>query len=124
MGLENYTRVDRVMGIDDNLEINPNDFKQFCKENQVVPVFIEQGGSCAFDLDWEETINDILGTDRKPMLVLGTEREGIPENILGLCGELGGITVSIPQKGVIRSHNLSMAFAIVAGQMVKEMKWY
>jgi tRNA G18 (ribose-2'-O)-methylase SpoU len=32
--------------------------------------------------------------------------------------------VSISQTGVIRSHNVSMAFAITAGQMIGRLGWY
>ena len=88
----------------------------------VLPVFVEQGGDNVFEFDWEELWRTCVRFGMKPMLVLGTENSGIPQEILDL--NILRSVVSIPQKGVIRSHNVSMAFATVTSQMVGKMGWY
>lgn len=125
VGAANYTPVDKVWAVDENLEIQCDTFVQYCEQHAVMPVMIEQGGASVYDMDWRQlqfTCDQVL--QKKIMLVLGTEREGIPTNIIQAGIQLGGCVVSIPQRGVIRSHNLSMAFAIVAGAMVKDLGWY
>jgi len=124
VGAAHYTPVDKVWAVNDDLSINVNTFVQFCKDNQVLPVFIEQGGENCFLMDWCSTFAKYTQQRMKPMLVLGTEKDGIPQDILNCGIDLGGTIVSIPQKGVVRSHNLSMAFAIVTSQMVGQLGWY
>ena len=124
VGAANYTTVDRVWAVGEDMEINHNTFKDYCLENRVAPIFVEQGGVNVFKFNWKCHIAPILGRGSRPMLVLGTENSGIPESILALGPELGSATVSIPQRGVIRSHNVSMAFATVTSQLVGAMSWY
>ena len=125
VGAANYTPVEKIWAVDEDLTLQVDVFTQYCVQNVVMPVFVEQGGQNVFDMDWKQlqfTCENV--NKRKIMLVLGTEREGIPEDIMTAGINLGGCVVSIPQRGVIRSHNLSMAFAIVAGCMVKDLGWY
>lgn len=125
VGAANYTPVEKIWGVDEDLTLQVDVFTQYCESHAVLPVFVEQGGQNVFDVDWTQlqfTCENVI--KRKIMLVLGTEREGIPEDIMTAGIKLGGCVVSIPQRGVIRSHNLSMAFAIVAGCMVKDLGWY
>lgn len=124
VGAANYTHVEKVWGVDCNAEICAVQFEHYCKSQGVVPIFVEQGGTNVFAYDWLTHVNHILSQGLKPMLVMGTENSGIPESILSRAEEMGAHTVSIPQTGVIRSHNVSMAFAITAGQMVGAMGWY
>jgi len=78
-----------------------------------------------YDVDWCSLHAGYESQNKKIMLVLGTERDGIPMDIIQAGVQmLAGCVVSIPQRGVIRSHNLSMAFAIVAGCMIKDLGWY
>ena len=125
VGAANYTPVEKIWAVDEDLTLQADVFAQYCESHAVLPVFVEQGGENVFDMDWKQLQfrceNEIK---RKLMLVLGTEREGIPTDIITAGRALGGCVVSIPQRGVIRSHNLSMAFAIVAGCMVKDLGWY
>lgn len=123
VGAANYTPVDKVWAVDEDLSLQTDTFVQYCAQNAVLPVFVEQGGVNVFEYDWTQLQFTCTQLNRKIMLVLGTEREGIPPEILQAGARLGPV-VSIPQRGVIRSHNLSMAFAIVAGAMVKDLGWY
>lgn len=124
VGAANYTPVDKVWAVNDDITINVQTFAHFCTQSQVIPVFVEQGGANVFDFDWRVCQFMAENAGKKIMLVLGTEHDGIPTDILNCGKNLGGQVVSIPQRGVIRSHNLSMAFAIVAGQMVGKLGWY
>lgn len=124
VGAANYTPVEKVWGVDENLQLQQDVFVNYCEENSVTPVFLEQGGVNVYDMDWKLMQFAQVQAHKKIMLVLGTEREGIPPDIIQAGQKLGSCVVSIPQRGVIRSHNLSMAFAIVAGCMVKDLGWY
>ena len=124
VGAANYTPVDKVWGVDENLHLQVPTFVNYCESNHVLPVFVEQGGTNVFDQDWRHLQLECEQKHKKIMLVLGTERDGIPTPVLEAGINLGGCVVSIPQRGVIRSHNLSMAFALVASQMVSNLGWY
>lgn len=124
VGTGNYQQVDRVWGVDEDLTLQAEPFVNYCETHAYTPVFVEQGGDCVFDVNWRHIHLELMSNHKKIMLVLGTEREGIPDHIMQAGFALGGSVVSIPQRGVIRSHNLSMAFAIVAGCMIKDLGWY
>lgn len=123
VGAANYTPVEKIWAVDEDLTLQTHTFVQYCAQHEVMPVFVEQGGHNVFDYDWKTLEFTCTQLNRKIMLVMGTERDGIPPEILQAGAKLGPV-VSIPQRGVIRSHNLSMAFAIVAGSMVKDLGWY
>ena len=124
VGAANYTDVEKIHGLKDDgsTDIDPTKFVDFCSTNRVLPVFVEQGGDNVFEFDWQELWRTCVRFEMKPMLVLGTENSGIPQEILDL--NILRSVVSIPQKGVIRSFNLSAAFSVVAGQMVGKLGWY
>lgn len=125
VGAANYTPVEKVNAVDCNLVLQTEVFKNYCLTNNLVPLFIEQGGKSCYQYDWSKNINRIISSNRKPILVLGTEREGIPKALIDVgLWELQGDIIAIPQRGVIRSHNLSMAFGIVTSSMVANLKWY
>jgi tRNA G18 (ribose-2'-O)-methylase SpoU len=124
VGAANYTPVTKIWAVDENLELQTQEFESYCVTNNVVPVFVEQGGSNVFEFDWKGVQHQAVSSGQKIMLVLGTERDGIPASMIQAGLDLGGHVVSIPQTGVIRSHNLSMAFAIVGGIMVDRLGWY
>jgi tRNA G18 (ribose-2'-O)-methylase SpoU len=123
VGAANYTPVEKIWAVDEDLTVQTDTFVQYCESHAVLPVFVEQGGHNVFEYDWKTLQFTCHMLNRKIMLVMGTERDGIPTEILQAGARLGPV-VSIPQRGVIRSHNLSMAFAIVAGCMVKDLGWY
>jgi tRNA G18 (ribose-2'-O)-methylase SpoU len=124
VGAAHYTHVDKVWGVDCNAELNADLFEGFCHTHKVIPIFVEQGGQNVYNFDWNSHIMRIETQGYKPMLTLGTENSGIPQSILDRAPRLKAETVSIPQSGVIRSHNVSMAYAISASQMVAQMGWY
>lgn len=124
VGAAHYTPVDKVWAMNDDMSLQPDQFVNYCETHELCPVFVEQGGHNLFEFDWTQAQSTCAEKGGKLMLVLGTEREGIPESILKAGQSLGAHVVSIPQRGVIRSHNLSMAFALVAGHMVQKLNWF
>ena len=50
---------------------------------------------------------------------MGNEGLGIPKDLIEKTRLFDPLVVSIPQRGVIRSLNVSTAFAIVASHMVQ-----
>jgi tRNA G18 (ribose-2'-O)-methylase SpoU len=124
VGAAHYTTVERVWAMDAQGEIVSHEFVKFCELNQVAPIFVEQDGDHMFEFDWVTHVQDLHKQHLKPMLVMGTEHSGVPDHILSLKHELRGAHVSIPQKGVVRSHNVSMAFAQVICHMMYRLGWY
>lgn len=51
------------------------------------------------------------------LLVVGGERHGIPDEVIGACDE----TVRIPMHGFIPSYNLQAAMAMVAGERLRQL---
>ena len=124
VGAANYTPVDKVWGVDEDLKLQVDVFVKYCERHSVVPVFVEQGGVNVYDADWCSLHAGCESQNKKIMLVMGTEREGIPMDIIQAGIKMDGVVVSIPQRGVLRSHNLSMAFAMVASHMIGQLGWY
>jgi tRNA G18 (ribose-2'-O)-methylase SpoU len=124
VGAQNYTQVDRVQGLlEDGVTIDPDAFWRYVDQERLYPVFVEQGGTNVYEFDWNESLLDANSLGRTMCLIMGTENSGIPQSILKDV-DMVDQAVSIPQTGVIRSHNVSMAFAVVCGQMVSALKWY
>jgi tRNA G18 (ribose-2'-O)-methylase SpoU len=116
--------VDRVQGLlEDGVTIDPDAFWRYVDQERLYPVFVEQGGTNVYEFDWNESLLDANSLGRTMCLIMGTENSGIPQSILKDV-DMVDQAVSIPQTGVIRSHNVSMAFAVVCGQMVSALKWY
>ncbi len=126
VGAANYTTVERVAAVDDNLNLQLDIFLNYMKNNRLVPIFIEHGGENCFEFSWKYHIeNNILSFGFKPCLILGTERDGIPETFIEEGKkQLNGLVVTIPQRGVLRSHNLSMAFSSIATCMIYHLGWW
>jgi tRNA G18 (ribose-2'-O)-methylase SpoU len=91
--------------------------------HKLVPIFCEHGGDNVFTINWKDIIGKIIENGFEPCIVMGNEGNGIPEVILMQVTPLNGHLVSIPQKGVIRSFNVSSAFSIISSQMVNSIGW-
>ena len=55
--------------------------------------------------------------EQNPLFIFGSESHGIPENI----SKAFRAKVSIPQRGVLRSFNVSAAMNIIVWDYIKEM---
>jgi len=124
VGAQNYTTVVKVEGLlEDGVTIDPMAFWQYLDQELLYPIFVEQGGTNVYEFDWKEAERDASSLGRTLCLILGTENSGIPQSILKDV-DMVHQAVSIPQKGVLRSHNVSMAFSAVCSQMIGQLGWY
>ena len=124
VGSANYIHVDRVSAMDEELNLDENMFEDYMRQHNLFPVFVETGGTPLPQVNWKSTIGNILSWGWKPCLVMGNETGGIPDNILySPMGHNRGLIISVPQRGVIRSLNVSTAHALVSGQMCAAMGW-
>ncbi len=127
VGANNYIDVEAIEGLvkSDDGELQGFDDTWFWANmiaSPYTPIFIEQGGHVLGTFDWNELWKDWPPT-HKPCLVFGNENRGIPDNIMNLDMYPRSSIVTIPQRGVIRSHNVSVASGIVMHDMCKNMNW-
>lgn len=117
VGSQNYIDVEKIYGFEekDSLTFDVEEFKKLVDQNGLIPVFVEQGGISLEKFDW-----DFDTQGKKIALVLGNETNGIPEDFI----EEDDYLVSIPQRGVIRSFNVSSAMNIVTWDLRKAKKWF
>ena len=121
VGAQNYMDVERVDGFEDGTNtLSVDKFLDAMKENNLYPIAIEQDGHPMEMLnagDWIELIGNEALDPPYPCLVFGNENEGIPEEILNECVT----TLSLRQRGVLRSLNVSAAAAIVMHEFSTEV---
>lgn len=79
----------------------------FLKNKNYTPCFIEQGGTQICDPVWKHTIAN-------PIFIYGNETNGIPQETLRQVRRAIPTTqiLSIPQHGVMRSHNVATTCTI------------
>lgn len=108
VGAENYIDVERVNGFKgDSIEFDVDAFKEILTRGNYFPVFVEQGGEDLQNFKW--SYNENL---KKTLVVVGNETNGIPQSFIDeFKGE--SAIVSIPQRGVLRSFNVSNALNMV-----------
>lgn len=112
VGMHNYITVERISATtgDQNERLDIPIIIQllidYSKIYQII--LIEQGG---VDL---KNIHTVLDNDKPKMFILGTENDGIPNEILQMKDQLSALIVSIRQTGVGRSFNVGVAFGMVA----------
>jgi tRNA G18 (ribose-2'-O)-methylase SpoU len=114
VGAINYVNIEFVKCMDENLNIDLKILKTVMVRNNYWPIFIEQGGTDISKCDFE------LPEPGKPCLIFGNEGRGMPEEIwhMAFCS-----IISIPQVGVMRSHNVSVAAGIAMWEMSKKRGW-
>lgn len=127
VGSTDYIDVEQIGGLNDDLTLDENCFIEAMEKYNYRPILIEQNGLSLSDIVWPYFIS---GKKTRPCLVVGNENRGIPDNILATEGyfdetynDRASCRVSIPQKGVLRSFNVSNAASIVGFDMCKSMKW-
>jgi tRNA G18 (ribose-2'-O)-methylase SpoU len=118
VGSANYIEVDQVEGMQDELAVDRAAFYNMVHERRWTPVFVETGGMPLPLVPWQDIKDTMPGYEI--CLIMGNETGGIPNNILQ---DPFGTVVSIPQRGVIRSMNVSTAHAVVASAMCASLGW-
>jgi len=84
-------------------------------------IMIEQNGHNLGTFNW----NYLVSNKTIPLFMVGNENRGIPDNVIDAMFKKFKLTqiVSVPQKGVIRSHNVSVATGIVLSAVAIHFKW-
>lgn len=121
VGAQNYMPITRVDGFEDGTnDFSAAKFDALMTEKEYYPIAIEQGGH-PIDLmnmgDWTDLIGCEALDPPYPCLVFGNENEGIPQDILDECA----ITLTLTQRGVLRSLNVSAAAAIAINRFSEEV---
>ena len=88
--------------------INTDMLCDFIKSIGATPIFVEQGGVSVLEKSWT------LGHNRV-IFIYGNEGHGIPHHVIKKVKQTipDTLVVSVPQLGVMRSHNVATACSIV-----------
>lgn len=126
VGSANYIKVERLNTMDDdNLNVSVSKVADILDQRKLTPIFCESGGIDLNKVNWTIRLGEIYRNGFEPCLVMGNETGGIDKDILELINYYNNsFIVSIPQRGVIRSLNVSVAHGIIAGHMVNQMDWF
>ncbi len=108
VGSQNYINIHKLPSID---------AKTFFKENNLLPLVIEQGGVPIEKFSFKPMIRHSYSGGPKPVIMLGTEGTGIPKEWIEV-----GTCISIPQVGVIRSLNVSICASMIIYEYVKQWR--
>ena len=111
VGAQNYLPIEKIAGLDKDGVLSLDLFKQFVQMEDIVPIFIEQGGVSIDDIEDTRVFRLPFG---KICLVFGNEASGIPKEFME-----GYKSISIPQRGVLRSYNVAAAAAIIMWEFAK-----
>ena len=105
VGAQNYINLHRVAAVDDDGNVDYDVVLDTIKQNWT-PVFVEQGGRDVRDMAWPD----------KPCIIMGNEATGIP---IEICSQYD--MVSIRQRGIMRSLNVSTACGIICDHLRYEL---
>ena len=124
VGAANYIRVERARALVDLVELDPEIFLNLLQSRNLTPVFVESGGIAIPSVNWRLRLEEMSRRGTEPCLIMGNESSGIPPDIMYLERLFpNSFTVGIPQRGVIRSMNVSVAHAMVASSLCTSMGW-
>jgi tRNA G18 (ribose-2'-O)-methylase SpoU len=124
VGAANYIKVERARAINENLELNTEIFMDLLMARNLTPVFVESNGLPLPLINWNLRLSEMARRGTQPCLIMGNETGGIPKDMLNLDRLFpNSFTVSIPQRGVIRSMNVAVAHAMVAASLCTSMGW-
>lgn len=115
VGVQNYTNLHKIRVENDSYEKIIETIELICLTNDYVPVFIEYN-------NFSKNINSLSFKricNKKPLFILGNEGKGIPETIMKHFGNKN--VYHIPQRGVIRSLNVSSAASVVFHEAQKNL---
>ena len=108
VGTQNYIPVTKVDGLTEEGNIDCEEFRRFVSIHDYTPIYAEVGGSDYRTTNFRSISN--------PLLVLGEEQQGIPEELLT------DIQVEIPMVGVTRSFNVGVAGSIIMEEISRQLR--
>ena len=98
--------------------INKKKFKQYFIDNNLQPIFIEQGGENINNIKFK----NIISSNKQPVFVLGNESYGFDKDVLDYFSDIKDFRiVSIPQLGMLKSLNVSNSASIVLWEYYKQV---
>lgn len=122
VGSENYINVERIDAMIDEVTIDCDEVRKIFKERNLYPIYVEQGGVNIPNFDWQASFDKSAVNGLTPVLVLGNENRGVPDELLndGSDSEI----VSVAQRGVVRSYNVGVTSGMVMMDMLTKMGWW
>jgi tRNA G18 (ribose-2'-O)-methylase SpoU len=108
VGSQNYINIHKLPSID---------AKTFFKENNLLPLVIEQGGTPLEEFSFKSMIRDSYSGGPKPIVMLGNEGMGVPKEWIEV-----GVCISISQAGLIRSLNVAICASMVIYEYTKQWR--
>jgi tRNA G18 (ribose-2'-O)-methylase SpoU len=125
VGASNYIKLERISTLLENNELDIAAIAKILSDRNLTPVFCECGGTPLNTVNWKLRLSEMFRLGTHPCLVMGNETGGLPANIIDLINYFpNSFVVSIPQRGVIRSLNVSVAHSMIAGHMIDNMGWF
>lgn len=108
VGANNYIDIEKIMDFPDELQTILHGYSPIC---------VEQGGISLEDMNWGSYLPGELLPP--PCFILGAEDTGLSREFIDKCKKLPGFKcVSIPQIGILRSLNVSVAHGIIINDYV------
>ena len=111
VGAKNYIQIHRIKEIGSG-----NDF---FRENNLVPIILEQGGVPLEEFSFKPYLPNKLEPGQKIVFVVGSESMGLPKAFMK---SVGAPIISISQYGVMRSLNVSIAASIILYEYSKQWR--
>lgn len=125
VGANKYLNVKFIKNIIEELpdksckpKINKKEFKKFFIDNNLQPIFIEQGGECINNINF----NTIIHSSKTPVFIFGNESYGFDNDVMKYFTDIDGFKIiSIPQIGMLRSLNVSNSACITLWEYYKQI---
>ena len=97
-------------------KIDYNLFLKYLEEENLSPIFIEQGGESIINFNF----NELNSLKRKSVFIFGNETNGIDKRLIRCCKKVEGFRIlSIPQFGFLKSLNVSNCASIILWEHYK-----
>ena len=93
---------------------------EFFKENKLIPILLEQGGSTLESFSFKSYLPNKLEPGFKIVFIAGSEADGLPKAMVAALKAAGAPLLSISQYGVMRSMNVSTAVSIILYEYTKQ----
>jgi tRNA G18 (ribose-2'-O)-methylase SpoU len=121
VGADKYTDITYFGGLREDLTVDPHVFTTAMTERNLCPVFVEIGGHNINEIDFKKVTRN---SSRSICFVFGNEGRGIDSGIMATQDLFpNSFVVSIPQRGIMRSYNVSSAASIVLYAYNLSMGW-
>ena len=120
VGAKNYIQIERYH----HLENGNGNILEWFTSRTLIPVIIEQGGTDLAQIKFRN-LGKSFGSDginTNFVFIVGSESAGIPDDVLNALSTFPKI--SITQRGVIRSLNVSTATGIVLNEYTRQITQY